>query len=44
MRNKRQVPLGQEEGGEAPTLQQLKETIRALQEANEQSRQEHERL
>jgi len=37
------VPLGQE-GGEAPTLLQLMETIRNLQEANEQSRQEHERL
>jgi len=37
------MPLGQE-GGEGPTLQQLMEIIRNLQEANEQSRKEHERL
>jgi len=43
MRNTRQVPTGQD-GGEALTLQQLMETLRALQEANEQSRQEQERL
>jgi len=43
MRNTRQVPTGQD-GGMAPTLQQLMESLRALQEANEQSRQEQERL
>ena len=35
--------MGQEEG-EAPTLQQLMETINNLQKANEQSRHEHKRL
>ena len=34
MRNTRQVPSGPKEG-EGPTLQQLMETIRNLQEANE---------
>jgi len=43
MRNTRQVPSGQE-GGEAPTLQQLMETVSNLQEANEQYRQEQKRL
>jgi len=44
MRNARKVPVVQEGAGEAPTLQQLMETISALQEANEQSRQEQEKL
>ena len=44
MRNARQVPVVQEGGGEAPTLHQLMETIRALQEANEQSIQQKEKL
>ena len=35
MRNTRQGPLGFE-GNDAPTLQQLMETMRALQEANKQ--------
>jgi len=35
MGNARQVPVVQEGAGEAPTLQQLMETIRAFQEANE---------
>ena len=44
MRNTRQVPVVQEGAGKAPTLQQLMETIRALQEVNEQSKQEQEKL
>jgi len=44
MRNARQVSVVQEGAGEAPTLQQLMETIRAFQEANEQSKQEQQKL
>ena len=43
MRNTRKGPLGHE-GSDAPTLQQLMETLRALQEANEQYKQEQERI
>jgi len=43
MRNTRQGPQGSE-GSDAPTLQQLTETKRALQEANEQYKQEQERI
>ena len=41
MRNTRQGPLGSE-GNNAPTIQQLMETVRALQEANEQYKREQE--
>jgi len=43
MRNTRQAPLGSK-GSDAPTLQQLMETMRALQEANEEAKAEQERL
>ena len=43
MRNTRQGLSGSE-GIDAPTLQQLMETMRALQEANEQYKQEQERI
>ncbi|KAK7333844.1 hypothetical protein VNO80_30623 [Phaseolus coccineus] len=43
MRGTRQLPQGFE-GVEDPTLQQLIETLRTLREANEQYRQEQERL
>jgi len=39
----RQVPLGSE-GFEAPALQQVMETMRALQEANEEYRREQEQI
>ena len=41
MRNTRQRAL-RYEGNDAPTLQQLMDTVRALQEANEQYRREQE--
>ena len=43
MRNTRQGPLGSE-GSEAPTLQQIMETMRALEEANEEYQREQERI
>ena len=43
MRNTRQGPLGPK-GSDAPTLQQLMEAMRALQEANEEYRREQERI
>jgi len=43
MRNTRQGPPGFE-GSDAPTLQKLKETMRALLKANEQYKQEQERI
>jgi len=41
MKNTRQVPLGPE-GNDAPTLQQLMDTVKALQKANEQYRRKQE--
>jgi len=43
MRNTRQGLL-RSERSEAPTLQQIMETMRALQEANEEYRREQERI
>jgi len=43
MRNTRQRSLGFE-GSKAPTLQKIMETMRALQEANEEYQREQERI